>query len=183
MPYLLAAITTASCIAVAAIIAWSAANPDRSIWPPRRFGPGARLVTWSVTVVAIGAAYMAGRMSWNAWDWPVWIRWYLGFPLAFVASSASSFAIVRLGLDQSMGADRGLVTGGVFAWTRNPTYIANLALCLGWTLLAASWPALIAAGSLAALYLFAVPFEEKWLARTYGPAYAAYCDRVKRWAL
>ena len=183
MSYLYAAVTAVSCVAVAAIIVWSAARPERPLWPPLHFGWPARIVTWTVTVIAIGAAYLAGRMSWNDWDWPVWIRWYVGFPLAFVASSASSYAILKLGLDQSMGANRRLVTDGVFALTRNPTYIANLALCLGWILLAASWPAAIGAGSLAALYLFAVPFEEKWLARTYGQAYAAYCARVKRWAL
>lgn len=183
MPYFLALATVAACAAVAAVIAWSAARPERPLWPPLRFGWRARLATWTVTAAAIGAAYLAGRLSWNEWGWPVWPRWYLGFPLAFAASSASSYAIVKLGLDQSMGADRRLVTDGVFALTRNPTYVANLALCLGWTLLAASWPAAIASASLAALYVFAVPFEEKWLARTYGETYTAYCARVKRWAL
>lgn len=183
MPYLVAAVTVVCCLAVAFIAAWSSAHPDRSVWPPLSFGWKARILTWTVTVTALGAAYMAGRMSWNAWGWPDWIRWQLGFPIAFIASSASSWAIVRLGLDQSMGADRALVTGGVFSLTRNPTYLANLALCLGWIMLAASWPAAMAAGSLAALYVFAVPHEEKWLARTYGEAYAAYRARVKRWAL
>jgi protein-S-isoprenylcysteine O-methyltransferase Ste14 len=183
MPYVYALITAVSCLAVAAMIAWSSARPGRPVWPPLRFGWRARIATWTVTVIAIGAAYLAGRESWNAWGWPGWIRWFVGFPLVSVASSVSSYAIMKLGLDQSMGADRGLVTGGIFALTRNPTYIANIALCLGWVLLAASWPAAIAAGSLAALYVFAVPFEEKWLARTYGEAYAAYCARVKRWAL
>lgn len=178
-----AAITVACCAGVAAAIAWSAGHPDRAIWPPARFGWRARVLTWTVTIVAIGAAYWAGRLGWNAWNWPAWIRWFVGFPLAMAASSASSLAILRLGLDQSMGADRGLVTGGMFAAIRNPTYIANLALCLGWTLLAACWPAAIASAALAALYVFAVPYEEKWLARTYGDAYADYCARVKRWAL
>ena len=183
MPSLLAAVTVASCAMVAAVIVWSDMHPERSIWPPRRFGWRARMIAWAVTVIAIGSAYMAGRASWNAWEWPHWIRWYVGFPVAWVASSVSSYAIVKLGLDQSMGADRGLVTSRPFAFTRNPTYIANIALCLGWTLLAASWPAAIASASLAALYIFAVPFEERWLTRTYGAAYVAYRDRVKRWAL
>jgi protein-S-isoprenylcysteine O-methyltransferase Ste14 len=142
-----------------------------------------RVLAWTVTIVAIGSAYMAGRASWNAWDWPVWIRWYVGFPLAFVFSSLSSWSIVRLGLDQSMGANNGLVTDGPFAYVRHPTYLGNLVLCAGWILLAASWPALIAAGALAALYLYAVPHEERWLARTYGADYESYRARVKRWGL
>lgn len=183
MQVIFSAITVASCLAVAAIIVWSARNPRRSLWPPRRFGWAARLVTWSVTIIAIGAAWQAGRLSWNAWNWPDTVRWYIGFPLVSVASSVSSYAIMKLGLDQSMGADRALVTDGIFARTRNPTYLANIALCLGWILLAASWPAAIAAASLAALYVFAVPYEERWLIRTYGQAYEDYRARVKRWAL
>lgn len=183
MEMVFASITVIACLAVGAIVVWSDKNPDRAIWPPPKFGWTARIATWGVTVIAIGAAYLAGRLSWNAWDWPDGIRWFVGFPLAFVASSASSWAIMKLGLDQSMGADRHLVTGGIFARTRNPTYMANLALCLGWILLAASWPAAISAGALAALYVFAVPYEERWLARTYGDTWTDYRARVKRWGL
>ncbi|WP_421858324.1 methyltransferase family protein [Oricola sp.] len=181
MAYAYALITLALCIAVAVLIAWSDRHPDRAIWPPRQFGFRARITTWTVTVAAIGAAYLAGRAGWNAWNWPDFVRWYVGFPLTFVSSSVSSWAIVRLGLDQSMGADNGLVTKSPFARTRNPTYLANVALCLGWVLLAASWPALIAAAALAALYAFAVPFEERWLARTYGAAYEQYRANTPRW--
>lgn len=181
MSYAFALLTLACCIAVAAVVVWSEKNPDRALWPPRRFGWSVRTATWAVTIVAIGGAYMAGRLSWNAWHWPDWIRWYVGFPLAFASSSVSSWAIVRLGLDQSMGADNGLVTGGPYARSRNPTYIANLALCAGWSLLAASWPATIAAGSLAVLYIFTVPYEERWLARRYGDPYIAYRASVRRW--
>ncbi|TCD15018.1 methyltransferase family protein [Oricola cellulosilytica] len=181
MSYVSALLTLLCCVAVAAIVAWSERHPDRAIWPPRRFGWGARMVTWSVTIIAIGGAYMAGRLNWNAWHWPDWIRWYIGFSLVFVSSSVSSWAIIQLGLDQSMGADGNLVTTGPYARSRNPTYIANLALCGGWILLAASWPAAIAAGSLAALYIFAVPYEERWLARKYGAAYSEYRERVPRW--
>lgn len=181
MATLYATISIIFCAFTAMVLWWSAANPERSIWPPKRFGWRARGVTWSVTIIAIGAAYMAGRESWNAWNWPDAIRWQIGFPLVFLASSASNWAIVRLGLDQSMGADRRLVTDGMFSRTRNPTYLANLALCLGWTLLAACWPAAIASASLAALYVFAVPFEEEWLERTYGQPYINYRKTVPRW--
>jgi protein-S-isoprenylcysteine O-methyltransferase Ste14 len=183
MPVFFAAVTVVLCAGVAATMSWSAAHPDRSLWPPLRFGWRERSITWAVTIAAIGCAYLAGRESWNAWNWPDWIRWYVGFPLAFVFSSLSSWSIVKLGLDQSMGADNGLVTDGPYAYSRNPTYIGNLLLCLGWVLLAASWPAAIASTALAALYVFAVPFEESWLARTYGQAYDDYRARVKRWAL
>lgn len=181
MPLFYALITAILCAAVACIIHWSDAHPQRAIWPPRRFGWGARIVTWTVTAIAIGAAYFAGKESWNAWGWPDWLRWGIGAPLIFVVSYLSSWAILKLGPDRSMGAKGGLVTDGVFAWSRNPTYLGNLALCLGWTALAASWPALIASASLAALYVIAVPYEERWLARSYGEDFDLYSRRVPRW--
>lgn len=181
MAYLYAAITVTLCLFVYACAAWTSANPDRPIWPPRHFGWTARIITWVVTIAAIGSAYAAGSASWNAWAWPDWIRWYIGFPIVFIVSSVSSYAIVQLGLDQSMGANIALKTDGLFATTRNPTYIANIAMCLGFAILAASTPAVIAAGALAALYYAAVKHEEIWLTRTYGAPYERYQQSTPRW--
>jgi protein-S-isoprenylcysteine O-methyltransferase Ste14 len=90
---------------------------------------------------------------------------------------------MKLGLDQSMGANRGLVTGGIFALTRNPTYIANLALCLGWVLLAASWPAALAAGSLGRALRLRRALRGKMARPHLREDYEAYRAGVKRWAL
>lgn len=181
MAYLYAFITVALCIVVYGCAAYTMRNPDRPIWPPRHFGWGARVITWTITIAAIGSAYIAGASSWNAWNLPDWVRFYIGFPIVFVVSSFSSLAIVQMGFDQAMGADRALKTDGLFAKSRNPTYLANIGLCIGFILLAASTPALIAAGALSALYVAAVPFEEAWLKRTYGAAYAHYSEKTRRW--
>ncbi len=181
MAFLYAFVTVAFCLGVHAVIRWSDAHPDRPIWPPLRFGAGMRVATWAITVVAIGAAYFAGTGSWNAWGLPNWLRLWIGAPLAVAGSWFSSFAMMKLGLDNSMGARNGLVIDGLFAFSRNPTYLGNLALCLGWVLLAASTPALVSASALATLYIAAVPHEERWLARVYGDAYRSYRNNVRRW--
>ena len=181
MPYLYATITVTLCLFVYGCALWTAKNPQRPVWPPRKWGWTARIITWAVTILALGSAYQAGMTSWNAWNWPDWVRWYVGFPIVFIVSSFSSLAIMQLGLDQSMGANVALKTNGLFARSRNPTYLANIALCIGFILLAASTPALIAAGALAVLYIAAVPCEENWLERTYGDAYRDYTTRVRRW--
>lgn len=174
MPTIYAAITVLLCVLVLVAM-------RRDIWPPKTFGWRERIITWGVTIIAIGCAYLAGTSSFNAWGWPDWIRWYVGFSICFVVSSFSSLAIVQMGLDQAMGANRALKTDGLFARSRNPTYIANITLCAGFVLLAASTPALVAAGALAVLYITAVPHEERWLLQTYGQAYSDYQKRVKRW--
>lgn len=75
-----------------------------------------------------------------------------------------------------------LVTGGVFAMSRNPLYVGNILVLLGLFII---WNAPL-------LYLVAVPFtligyraivaaEEAFLADKFGPAYAEYCRDVNRW--
>lgn len=181
MAYFFALITVALCALVYACAFYTMQNPDKPIWPPHKFNWGARITTWAVTIAALGSAYMAGSASWNAWGLPDWIRFYIGFLIVFIVSSFSSLAIVQMGFDQAMGANNALKTDGLFAKSRNPTYLANIGLCIGFIVLAASTPALIAAGSLCLLYYMAIPAEEAWLKRTYGADYEAYMQRTQRW--
>ncbi len=75
-----------------------------------------------------------------------------------------------------------LITTGMYAWTRNPLYVANLLIWFGLGL-AAGCPiaALCMTGLAAAQYHAIILAEEEYLARRYGERYAAYCRRVPRW--
>jgi protein-S-isoprenylcysteine O-methyltransferase Ste14 len=85
----------------------------------------------------------------------------------------------RVGID----ADRPdkLITSGVFAFSRNPIYVAFAVILLGQFLIFPNWILLayIAAG----LWLFhrQVLREEEYLQGHYGPEYAEYCQRVGRY--
>lgn len=181
MAYFYASVTVILASCVFGVLLYSVNNKDRALWPPNQFGMQDRIVTWTVTVVAIGCAYLAGRASWNEWGAPDWLRWYIGFPIAFIASSVSSLAIVQLGLDQSMGAKGPMKTDQLFVRSRHPTYLANILLCAGFVLLAASTPTLLAAGSLAALYIAAAPLEERWLEQQHGALFQSYRATTPRW--
>ncbi|MEM0899033.1 MAG: methyltransferase [Pseudomonadota bacterium] len=181
MPYILALVTFALCIFVYTCASWTIRNPETPVWPPRNWSWTARIITWSVTIAAIGSAYQAGMTSWNEWNLPGWLRWGVGFPICFTISTLSSVAIVQMGLDQAMGANNALKTDKLFAWSRNPTYVGNIGLCFGFVILAASTPALIAAASLAVLYVAVIPLEEKWLEHTYGDEYRTYKSQTPRW--
>ncbi len=74
-----------------------------------------------------------------------------------------------------------LVTGGPYAWTRNPMYLGHLIFLVG---LALTLQSLLAA----ALALFSVFYflervrrDEHRLGERFGEEYAGYCRRVKRW--
>lgn len=75
-----------------------------------------------------------------------------------------------------------LVTGGVYAFSRNPVYLSMMLLAVGIALGMNSIAMLVAAlpaGS--ALCLAVIRPEERYLSEKFGAAYAAYHRRVRRW--
>lgn len=75
-----------------------------------------------------------------------------------------------------------LVTGGVFALSRNPIYLGNTLVLLGAGLaLASPW---MLAGAFVAAFLcdrLAIRREERHLQARFGAAFSDYAERVPRW--
>jgi len=85
----------------------------------------------------------------------------------------------RIGID-SEHPDR-LITTGVFAFSRNPIYVAFFSILLGQFLVLPGWLTLIYLGGAAGLFHRQVLREEAFLKPHYGAEYAAYCARVRRY--
>src|SRR5205085_3148236 len=85
----------------------------------------------------------------------------------------------RVGIDTER-PDK-LVTGGVFAFSRNPIYVAFALVLLGQFLVFPNWVFL--AYLVAGVWLFhrQVLREEDYLKRHYGKEYEDYCKRVRRY--
>jgi protein-S-isoprenylcysteine O-methyltransferase Ste14 len=85
----------------------------------------------------------------------------------------------RVGIDQDR-PDR-LVTTGVFAFSRNPIYVAFAFVLLGQFLLFSNWILLLYL--LAATWLFhrQVRREEEFMSAHYDQQYSEYCRRVRRY--
>jgi len=74
-----------------------------------------------------------------------------------------------------------LVTGGPFAYLRNPIYAGTVCLGFGMAALIGDPKAyFLAAVAFVFLYLAIVPAEEEFLRRQFGAAYARYCAEVPR---
>lgn len=85
----------------------------------------------------------------------------------------------RIGID--MQHRTGLVTTGLFAWSRNPIFLA-MRICLAALLMIqpnAVTLAFFLAGDL--VMQFQVRLEEAFLRQQHGSAYSQYCARVRRW--
>jgi protein-S-isoprenylcysteine O-methyltransferase Ste14 len=100
--------------------------------------------------------------------------------LLFLLRSLVSFGrSFRVGIDDERPDQ--LVTGGVFAISRNPIYVAFWLILLGQFLVFSNVALLIYLAAATALFHRQVLREETYLAAHYGAAYVAYTGRVRRY--
>ena len=110
---------------------------------------------------------------------PVWMRLVASMLLTgSIALFIYSFRV--LGRDNSYGAQDGLVTGGIYRWTRNPQN-AMLVVVYGCLAVAVDGAATyLLCAAMMVVYILMVLVEEPWLEAIYGERYRRYCARVPR---
>ncbi|HNG79390.1 MAG TPA: isoprenylcysteine carboxylmethyltransferase family protein [Burkholderiaceae bacterium] len=106
-----------------------------------------------------------------------------GAGLLLMAAAAVTMIRQRTTLDPTRPERaRSLVTRGVFARSRNPIYLADALMLLGWALWLGQPGALLwLVGFVAWIDRVQIAAEEAALERLFGEAYRAYCARVRRW--
>ena len=115
---------------------------------------------------------------------PPGVRVALGALLLFGGLLLQATAMLDLGASWRIGIEEkarpGLVTGGLYRFTRNPIFLALIAVLAGYTLLVPTLlSALILLGAVFAIRQ-QISEEEHYLLRTYGEGYRAYARRVGR---
>ncbi|MXV95716.1 MAG: isoprenylcysteine carboxylmethyltransferase family protein [Gemmatimonadetes bacterium] len=104
------------------------------------------------------------------------------FGLVIYLRSARDFAVFGSGTPAPMDAPKRLVTRGFYRYTRNPMYVAVLALVMGWaTLFGAADLVGYAILLFVVFSLFIRLYEEPRLVREFGEEYATYASEVGRW--
>lgn len=113
----------------------------------------------------------------------------LGLPasarlIAFAALVASVavflYAFFVLGRDNSYGASDGLVTSGIYQWSRNPQNAMLIVVYAALAIAADRLPVYVLCGAMMLVYFLMVLAEEPWLRDIYGDAYSRYCLDVPR---
>ena len=159
---------------------WSIARPDRRIWPPQSYGRWTPVFVWVPTFVLSGAIVVLGVMQWGEMELPVWLRYGFGLPTIVLANLAVWYEVGKFGIEQTGGAKGTLKTDGLYRYSRNPQYVADAAMIVGWLVLSAS-PAAIPVSAAAITALLIAPFaEEPWLKDKYGKGYLNYISNVRR---
>ena len=146
----------------------------------------------------------------SAWSWQFFLAWlmvgvvglcgiWLGFldldsaflfdfrirlPVAgifFVLGNAiGGWGNLALGMRATLGLGNRLVIKGAYKYTRNPQYLGDSLLIIGFMLLTNSWMVWVI-GILALVLNILAPYtEEPWLEEQYGDSYLEYKRRVPR---
>ena len=112
----------------------------------------------------------------------VWI--WIGVAVVLLGEGVRLQAVRQIGVISRTRSDRlgPLIDTGPFGWVRNPLYLGNIALWIGFTAVARIlWLAPIFAAVLLLEYHAIVRWEETLLVARIGGAYADYRRRVPRW--
>lgn len=97
----------------------------------------------------------------------------------FILSVISFGSSFRVGIDINHPDE--LITTGIFAYTRNPIYVAFWIVLLGQFLVFPNWILLVYVGAATLLFHRQVIREEAFLEEHHGQDFREYCDRVKRY--
>ena len=179
MPELKTVILAAGCVANLLLVVgilWSIFQPERRVWPPIHSTAVHKTVVWGLTCVGFGSAIALALLEWGALDFPWIIRGGLGLCLIVLVWSG----VMQLGMAATSGDEGVLRTRGLYRVSRNPQYVADIAILIGIGVLSASilaWPVIITGVTALALAPFA---EERWLIDRYGNAYRAYLRKTRR---
>jgi protein-S-isoprenylcysteine O-methyltransferase Ste14 len=154
--------------------------PELRIWPTPGPGSWQSYVFWplfrGLNVLCFAVA-LTDRTAYLGL--PVWLR-ALATALLVASIVLFIYSFRVLGRDNSYGARDGLVTRGIYRWTRNPQN-AMLMVVYGTLAVAAdSAGGYTLCTAMVAIYFLMVLLEEPWLAGIYGEAYRRYCRRVPR---
>ena len=90
------------------------------------------------------------------------------------------FGYFNLGLGNTYCGADGLVSHGLYRFSRNPQYASSILGLIGLTICADSWLALPLAVLMSCVYVLMALTEEAWLDRQYGASYANYRERTAR---
>ncbi|HRD74802.1 MAG TPA: methyltransferase [Hyphomicrobiaceae bacterium] len=166
--------------ALIALLLATLARPALRIWPPPGPGTAQSYVFWilfrSLNILCFAVAVMNREAYLGL---PLWLR-VVAFAVLVVSVATFIYAFKMLGRDNSYGASEGLVTGGIYQWTRNPQNAMLIVVYGALAIAADNGPTYVLCLAMMLVYTLMVLLEEPWLEFHYGDAYRRYCESVPR---
>ena len=156
--------------------------PGFRFWPP----PSARswqfFAAWLMASIVAVNFFFLGLLDFDSAFLPdLKIRFPVAMILFIIGLGLGSWAGSVFGFRAVLGLGNRLVTDGPYGYTRNPQYIGDCLLALGYMILTNSWIAGVVGFLGVILNLMAPHTEEPWLEERFGDSYLKYKRRVPRW--
>jgi len=108
------------------------------------------------------------------------LRFAIGMAGVIVGFGFTIYGYFDLGIENTYGADEGLVTNGLYRYSRNPQYVASILGFTGTGLANGELHAVILCGLAVLVYVIMPYTEEPWLRQAYGDVYLDYKRRTPR---
>ncbi len=131
-----------------------------------------RLFCGATVVFALSEVWVNG--------WGHWVRYAIGVPIMVLSFGITLRGYRFLGLDNTYCESDGLVTSGMYAYSRNPQYVTSVLATVGLGISSGSWLTLALAAILFLIYFLFVLNEERWLLQGYGRSFQDYMRQTPR---
>jgi len=160
------------------------AGPGIQVWPPPGPDTWQYRLTWTLFALSFAGFLVVGGLDAGSLGLRRWLgetgTLILGSTLFMGGTALASYAMGFLGRRGALGLEAELVTEGPFAMSRNPGYVGDLLLIVGYVILTDSRLAGIVGAMGAVWFLLAPLAEEPWLEEQYGESYRRYKDAHPR---
>jgi len=154
--------------------------PPFRIWPTPEPGSWESLTFWGLFRGSWLATFVIAALDWNAVPLLDWTRYIVALPLGLAGLFITVRGYFNLGLGNTYCGADGLVTGGLYRFSRNPQYTASIVGLIGLSLGANSVLTIAMSTVLSSAYLLMALVEEDWLKQLYGAPYRDYCRETAR---
>lgn len=166
-------------VTLSGLLACTIVNKELKVWPTPGKGSWQSRVFWSLFRTLNVATLALAFLDWQHWD-GFSLERGLGATLAIACFALYGWACYALGRRNLYCGRDGLVTGGIYSWTRNPQYATAIPAYLGLAVASASSAVLAIASLLTLIFVLMAFAEEHWLEAGYGADYRRYRLQVAR---
>jgi len=150
------------------------------LWPTPSAISWQHYTFWPLFRGGLGLTMLYALMTAHWPDSSEALRFSTGMICVLAGLGFTVYGYFDLGIENTYGADDGLITNGLYRYSRNPQYVASILGFAGGGLANGGTRAIILCG-LAILVYVIMPFtEEPWLQQAYGDVYLDYKRRTPR---
>jgi protein-S-isoprenylcysteine O-methyltransferase Ste14 len=154
--------------------------PPFRIWPTPRPGSWQSIIFWTLFRGSMVATFIVAALDWNNTPLLDWTRFIPGLPLGLIGLGITVCGYFNLGLGNTYCGADGLVTGGLYRFSRNPQYTASMVGLVGLSIGANSVLTIVLSIVMVGAYVQMAMVEENWLKQLYGAPYRDYCMQTAR---